>query len=71
MGPRAAPLAAWSLEKPSVWILLLLKEGPIVTHFTYTCHTCLWFVFVQERAIRTVKSAWAPRATPPGPSRTP
>lgn len=31
---------------------------------------CLWFVFVQERAIHTVKSAWAPRAIPPEPSRT-
>lgn len=69
MGPQAASLAAWSVEKPPIWILLLLKEGPIVTHFTY--HMCLWFVFVQERAIRTVKSAWAPRAILPGPSRTP
>lgn len=57
-------------REASVWILLLLEEGPVVTHFTFTGHMCLWFVFVQERAIHIVKSAWAPRATLPEPSRT-
>lgn len=30
---------------------------------------CPWPVSVQERVIHTVKSAWAPRAIPPGPSK--
>ena len=69
-GPSDSAPAVVVYREASIWILLLLKEGPVVIYFTYRCHMCLWFVFVQERAIHTVKSAWAPRAIPPEPSRT-